>query len=144
MFLGTTDISNIGDPIVFLNLCTRSLINPIFLKWIAPASGTYTVDTCTPGGNNFDTILSVGTCEALQSKGCNDDNCPIFGSKVNFVATANEQYIITVGGFRWTSTPPNGLSLTGNAKLTISAASRQEAEELDTADPLLYPLSGSA
>ena len=73
--------------------------NSVWYRWTAPASGTFTIDTCE---TNFDTILSAytgGSVSTLKRVADNNNACPSgWGSKLTFEATAGTVYNIAVSG----------------------------------------------
>lgn len=78
----------------------------------APATGQITAETC---GSAFDTKIAVyssANCATLASTilACNDDACGS-QSRVQWVATAGQQYLIRIGGFGTSS---------GSGTLTLS------------------------
>jgi hypothetical protein len=75
-----------------------------YLKFTAPSSASYTVDTCA---GTTDTIMAVlTTCgDAATEIACNDDFCGL-RSQVTFDATAGSVYYIAVGMWSTTAAPP--------------------------------------
>ena len=75
-----------------------------YLKFTAPSSATYTVDTCAA---TTDTILAVlTTCgDSATEIACNDDTCGL-ASQVSFDAVAGQEYYIAVGLWSTTAAPP--------------------------------------
>jgi hypothetical protein len=69
-------------------------------RWIAPAPGTYVIDT---NGTEFDTILYVRSSCAGANLACNDDidtEAMMYTSRVTVTATtAGQEFIIVVDGF---------------------------------------------
>ncbi len=81
----------------------------VFFRLTAPATGSYTIDTC---GSAYDTSLAVYTdCTFATVLGCNDDFCGL-QSGLTLDLTGGSTYIIRVGGFA---------SQSGNFTLNISA-----------------------
>lgn len=86
--------------------CGDSQINQdIWYSFVSPGTGLTTIETC---GSSFNTKLAVyaGTCGSLGSSlACNDNTPSCFGggtatgSRVTFVASAGQVYLIRVGGY---------------------------------------------
>jgi hypothetical protein len=78
----------------------------VWYRFVAPAGGTYTVETCD-GGTDLDSTLGVytGTFDSLVEIDSNDDggNCAggygNNGSSVEFTATSGVAYFVDVGGY---------------------------------------------
>ncbi len=71
----------------------------IWYRWVAPASGSATIDT---SGSSFDTLLGVYTGSAvnqLTTIASNDDCCSGRQSKVTFPAVSGTTYQIAVDGY---------------------------------------------
>lgn len=71
----------------------------VWFCWTPSATGLVSVATC--GTATFDTKIAVYLgcdCANLMAIGCNDDACSL-QSKVGFVATAGQTYMIRVGGY---------------------------------------------
>ncbi|MEZ4321443.1 MAG: hypothetical protein R3F61_28485 [Myxococcota bacterium] len=80
----------------FDGACAFSYAHDVAFRWVAPADGSYRIDT---RGSLFDTVLSVREpCTDLFLIECNDDT---FGlrSRVFLDAVAGEEYLIVVDGF---------------------------------------------
>jgi hypothetical protein len=92
----------------------------IWFRWVATCAGTATADLCA---SNFDTIVEAysGTCGALTSIGCNDDD-PSCGlrSKVSFPVTTGSTYLLRVGGF---------LGSTGTINISMSCSGAPANDE---------------
>ncbi|MCC7062796.1 MAG: hypothetical protein IT456_08340 [Planctomycetes bacterium] len=75
--------------------------NDVWFQYVTNGSGTLTVDTCGQAG--FDTQIQIfsGGCGALNSLGCNDDNCSL-QSLVSTAVTPGA-YLIRVGGYNGAS-----------------------------------------
>ena len=91
------DISQLGPDVIY---------NRTWLRFTAPATGTYVAQTC--GLVNFDTKLAVfADCNFPSSViACNDDTADCFltggapwASKVTWSAVGGQTYSIAVGGF---------------------------------------------
>ena len=77
----------------------------IWWQWVAPASGTLTIDT---NGSSFDTTLGVYTGSSLAtlaSVGQNDDGGEGTRSRLEFPVTVGTNYFIAVDGFRSFGSP---------------------------------------
>jgi hypothetical protein len=94
---GICDLSVIGTDIIY---------NATWVRFVAPASGTYIARTC--GSVSFDSKMAVFTdCANLSTViACNDDTagCTItsgqaWASKVSFPAVSGVAYYIAIGGF---------------------------------------------
>ena len=128
---GLCDISQLGPDVIY---------NRTWLRFTAPASGTYTAQTC--GLVNFDTKIAVfADCNFPSSViACNDDSpgCLLTGgapwaSQVTWDAVAGQTYSIAVGGF---SPATNG---SGAVRILLSGSPRDGstcAQALDAADGL--------
>jgi hypothetical protein len=82
--------------------CTDSFSGDVWFRYVATCTGTALFSTC--GAGDPDTVLAVygGTCGALTSLGCNDDDasCPgIFPSKVSVPVVAGSMYYVRLGGY---------------------------------------------
>lgn len=78
----------------------RSIGADIWFNYVAPSSGTLTIDTC---GSGFDTVLAVyngTTCPVTNARqiACNDDSCGLQAA-VSVPVAAGESFKIRVGGF---------------------------------------------
>lgn len=82
----------------------------IWWKYVAPSTGTATLDTLG-SDPNFDTVLAVfDACDGNTLK-CNDDaDSSTLGSRVTLSVTQGTSYLVRVAG---------SLGLTGNVTLTI-------------------------
>lgn len=69
--------------------------------WTAPATGAFTIDTCSGPDQHLDTSLVVldGSCAGPQLA-CNDDACGTWLSRVHVDLTAGQLVIIVVDGNR--------------------------------------------
>ncbi|MBL8898167.1 MAG: hypothetical protein JNM84_11095, partial [Planctomycetes bacterium] len=70
----------------------------LWFRYVASCTGLATVDLCY---SNFDTIVEAysGTCGALVSLGCNDDEPGCFErSRLSFPVTNGGSYFLRVGG----------------------------------------------
>lgn len=79
----------------------------VWYRWVAPSSGTLTVDTCG-GQTDFDTLLSAysgATLTGLTSLAANDDDpgCGNLRSKVTFAVTAGTTYRVALDGYNGAS-----------------------------------------
>jgi hypothetical protein len=77
----------------------------IWYRWVAPCSGSTTVDLCTA---TFDTKLAVyAACPSSPNTAivCNDDACGTGGlrSRVTFAAVGGTAYLIRLGGYQGAS-----------------------------------------
>jgi hypothetical protein len=106
---GLCDVTQLGADIVY---------NPAWLRFRAPATGPYVIQTC--GSVNFDSRLAVFTdCSSLASViACNDDTagCNLtqgipWASQVTISATAGTDYYIAAGSF--------ALSINGTGSVRI-------------------------
>jgi hypothetical protein len=97
-----------GDPATFCQLppgCSGGAVTPapprnsVWYRWVAPASGSTTVDVCD---TNYDPLLGVYTGSGLGSLAevaSNNSGCLSgFGSKVSFAAVGGVTYHIDVDG----------------------------------------------
>jgi hypothetical protein len=112
MFADATELTGISDTDTGSNLGATgepgepslfgdTLLNSVWWKWTAPASGQVTIDTI---GSDFDTNLAVYTgsaVDALTEIASNDDiqSPASFQSQVSFFATEGTTYYIAVDGF---------------------------------------------
>ncbi|MCA8973547.1 MAG: hypothetical protein KDC98_02445 [Planctomycetes bacterium] len=82
----------------------------VWFRFTAGCAGQHTFSTCTATAT-FDTVLEVfaGSCNALQSLGCNDDACGT-GSRLSVNLQNGVDYLVRVGGF---------LGATGNFDLVV-------------------------
>ncbi|MBL8898970.1 MAG: hypothetical protein JNM84_15120 [Planctomycetes bacterium] len=100
----------------------------IWFRWVATCTGTATADLCA---SSYDSIVEAfsGTCGALTSIGCNDDD-PSCGlrSKLSFPVTTGSTYLLRVGGF---------LGATGNVNITMSCSGAPANDECAGAIGLL-------
>lgn len=106
---GLCDVTQLGADIVY---------NPAWLRFRAPASGPYVIQTC--GTVNFDSRLAVLTdCSSFATVvACNDDvaGCNLtqgvpWASQVTISATAGTDYYIAAGSF--------ALGINGSGSLRI-------------------------
>lgn len=106
---GLCDVTQLGADIVY---------NPAWLRFRAPATGPYVIQTC--GSVNFDSRLAVFTdCSSFATViACNDDvaGCNLtqgvpWASQVTISATAGTDYYIAAGSF--------ALSINGTGSLRI-------------------------
>lgn len=136
--LGNTPVSTVpGAHVVLTGLCDVStagqdiIYNASWLRFTAPASGTFTASTC--GAVTFDSRIGVfADCASPSSViACNDDSpgCTItsgqpWASKVTFAAAAGEVRFIAVGGFAASTTGTGTLRISyeGTAGTTCSQA----------------------
>lgn len=83
---------------------------PSYLRFTAPAAGTYIVDTCA---QPTDTVVAVlGSCgDGGSVLACNDDDCGS-ASRVRFTAGAGETVWIAAGLYNTAALPPSSLVLT--------------------------------
>ncbi|MCX5640613.1 MAG: hypothetical protein NT059_07365 [Planctomycetota bacterium] len=109
---GICDVSAIGTDIIY---------NATWVRFVAPASGTYIARTC--GSVAFDSKIAVFTnCANLASViACNDDTagCTIttgqaWASKVSFPALAGTAYYIAIGGFGSTTTGVGSVNISSD------------------------------
>jgi hypothetical protein len=75
--------------------------NGVWFTFTSPVTGPVPISTC---GSTFDTVLDVytGSCGALTSVACDDDNGPSCNStraSVSLNATSGVTYLILAGGF---------------------------------------------
>ncbi len=116
---GTTSGHNTG--------ATGELDEPEFLsggrsiwwRWTAPEDGLYTFDTF---GSEFDTVLGVyqgDDVADLETVAENDDGNSDFHSRVQFFATAGEEYYIAVDGLSDLETGVVTLNWEKQAALTL-------------------------
>jgi hypothetical protein len=88
----------------------------VWYRYVAQASGTLTLQTCTSTGS-YDTVLSVYTgCPGVIANqiACDDDSCNL-QSRVQIPVVQGQDYVIRVAGFQGaagnfvlTVTPPGG------------------------------------
>jgi hypothetical protein len=109
-----------------------------YLKFTAPASGTYQADTCAA---TTDTIMAVLTAcgDSLTEIACNDDTCGL-ASQVSFDAVAGQDYYIAVGMWSATAAPPTEYLVT----LSESAPPSDPCKTVQEATLGLNSLAGSA
>ena len=91
-------------------------VQDVWFRYVAPAAGILTVDTCT--GITFDTVIEAytGSCGALIPGSCDNDTvCPP-GSSIDVPVSFGEEILIRVGGVS-ISDPHAG---TGVLTLTLS------------------------
>jgi hypothetical protein len=82
---------------------TRNGVRSVWYRWVAPAAGQATFDTCT---HSYDTVLAAYTGSAVNgltpvasnddTTGCGGDD---HGSRIQFTATAGTTYRVAVDGF---------------------------------------------
>ncbi|MGQ0740307.1 MAG: T9SS type A sorting domain-containing protein [Bacteroidota bacterium] len=91
---GTT----VGGAIDAVPFCGFAVSSPGVWYTFIGSGGIESVNTCTAA--SFDTRIDVfsGTCGALVSVGCNDDDCGL-RSQVTFGTTAGTRYYVLVHGF---------------------------------------------
>jgi hypothetical protein len=91
--------------------CTL-IYNDVWFCWTATATDTVEMATCT--NTTWDTKLAVyagcGCPAANASLTCNDDSCTL-QSKISFVATAGQQYMIRLGAYSNGSTGTGTLAI---------------------------------
>ena len=116
-----TVLSNASSPNLVASCATIGKAS--YLKFTAPASATYVVDTCAM--TDGDTVLSVLTAcgDASSEIACDDDTCDL-RSEVAFEAIAGNEYYFAVGPYGATGTPP--------ASYTVTVA-----EQVPPSDPCL-------
>ena len=93
----TVNATSTGDPVP----ACASAGKGVWFTFNSPITGPVHISTC---GSSFDTVLDVytGTCGALTSIACNDDNglsCSGVQASVSIDATANTTYYILAGGY---------------------------------------------
>ena len=79
-------------------------------RFVAPASGTYTVSTCASGANTRLAVLD-GCGPNATSIACNDDYCGL-ASSATFAAVGGQTYYIAIGATLAKATLPSPLSIT--------------------------------
>ena len=94
----TTAATTGGDP---APACALSLGKGIWFTYTPLLNGMVTISTC---GSSFDTALGVytGSCGALVSTACNDDDGPACtgnNASVSFSGSAGATYFILAGGY---------------------------------------------
>jgi PKD repeat protein len=111
----------------------------IWFSYQSTCTGTLEVNTCT--GSNYDTALEAfsGSCGALTSIICNDDNCGL-QSRISFPVQPATTYYVRVGGynnaqgnFQLNTT----LTSTGNGSFTTPFAACGGANLATTGQPNL-------
>lgn len=128
----TTAATTGGDP---APACAPSLGKGIWFTYTPLLNGTVTISTC---GSSFDTALGIytGSCGALVSTTCNDDNgpnCAGTNASVSFPGTAGATYFILAGGY-------NGNS--GNLSIVASSPSNDQCPgALSLADATSFAMS---
>jgi hypothetical protein len=108
-------VSTPGGPVCPLG-CGQYLAdanNPTYVRFTAPASGTYLASIC---GGAADTAIGVLTVcgDASSSIACDDDGCGVFAgpSQVVFTADAGVEYFIVMGMYEAADAPPASYELT--------------------------------
>ncbi len=99
----TTATGEAGEPTTF----GGGNLNTIWYNWTAPATGTFTVQTCSSTITTFDTTLkaySGTTFAGLTTLASNDDACAnttanAYASLISFAVTAGTNYKIQVDGY---------------------------------------------
>jgi hypothetical protein len=96
----TTNATSTGDPTPACAFAGE-FGNGVWFKFISPVTGPVPISTC---GSSFDTVIDVftGSCGALTSVACDDDNgpsCAGNNASVILSATAGTVYYILAGGF---------------------------------------------
>jgi hypothetical protein len=98
--MNTTNAGSPGDP---TPACAAGLQfgSGVWFTFVSPVTGPVPISTC---GSSFNTVLDVytGTCGALTSVACNDDNgpaCAGLQASVILNATAGTNYYILAGGY---------------------------------------------
>jgi hypothetical protein len=66
-------------------------------EWIAPATGTYTIDT--EGSTHADTVLAVYAADCTTELECSDDEGTGLLSTLTIDAVAGERFLIVVDGY---------------------------------------------
>ncbi len=113
---GICDPGPYGDDIIH---------NATLYRWVAPASGTFTLSTCNSA--SFDTRLAVLTaCDVSTTIACNDDvfsTCAGFTSELSFQATVGTTYYFAVGGYSEADVGSGTMSITQfEVSLTLQGA----------------------
>ncbi len=75
--------------------------NDVYYTYTPATSGTATVTTCT---SPYDTLLSIHAgcpAESANTIACNDDQCGVNDSHINFSVEAGVTYLIRVSGWMW-------------------------------------------
>ncbi|MEX1025402.1 MAG: hypothetical protein WD226_10025, partial [Planctomycetota bacterium] len=92
---GTFNFSNVGATNDGPAFACGNIAADVWYAWTAPASDSYTFDTCT--GTSFDSVLAVyDTCGGTLLD-CNDDTCGL-QSEIQVSAVAGATYLIRLGG----------------------------------------------
>jgi hypothetical protein len=99
--IGETAFSNLGagDSGVDMSCVTDAETSDVWFSYTATGGGPVTIDL---SGSNFDTGAAVysGDCGLLTEIDCDDDGGEGRTSRLSFMATAGETYLIQVGGWR--------------------------------------------
>jgi len=85
----------------------------------APSSGQLTIDSCDPASYDTSLALYAGTCGSLTLIACDGDGgddgvvpgCQTFGSLVQGVVTAGQDYVVRIGGYGAADAGPGTLNL---------------------------------
>ena len=121
VFQATVNDSTEGAPGGGESDCGRSDNSPShWYSYTAKSDGAVIVSTC---GSDYDTVLSVYSgCPGEEDNeiSCNDDTCGL-QSEVEFSATAGDEYLIRVAGYR---------GRTGNYTLEVSAEGAGPSPEI--------------
>ncbi|MFO0962075.1 MAG: hypothetical protein U0625_04125 [Phycisphaerales bacterium] len=99
----------------------KKIWNARYIKFVAPTTGLYQINTCGDTGNSVDSRLAVLTScgDPSSSIACDDDSCqnpialPFTSKLIDVPMTAGQTYFIACGGF--------SNSITGPFNVTIEA-----------------------
>jgi len=110
IFLGDTNISTVHasrDGVPLPDRCRSfesiTIHDDVWFYFVAPTTGTLTVDLCGWGDTNFDSFMAVYAgreCPAIEVLACNDDDClNTFLSKLTLPVASGLEYMIRIGSW---------------------------------------------
>jgi hypothetical protein len=114
-------IAGLGTNLLGLNQATAADLNLAgsgcgfvaykanYFKFVAPAAGTYTIDTCASGAATRIAVLN-GCTGGSTILACDDNTCAP-SSRVTLTATAQQTYYIVIGGDTATTALPSPINL---------------------------------
>lgn len=76
--------------------CLGTSAADVSFGWVAPADGSYRIETC---GSRFDTVLTVleGSCDGAQ-RACADDGCGVSSRLTLAGVSAGDSFVLIVDG----------------------------------------------
>lgn len=95
-FLATDSTCGAGADVPAPSCASGIASEDMVYSWIAPADGTYTIDT---NGSSFDTTLTVRSQADCSELACNDDYSGSLQSTMEVTVVAGEELQIAVSGY---------------------------------------------